>query len=252
MKHFIKYILIVVPFIACNTTPKNKQGAQQALPPLDTIKVFPANMGVKPILFETAFMKGTTQKVNKATLSLYGINIGKLRMPSGILVACDPMHIDEYGIPYTQVFPKGEFPVQLAIAKLDLEERVAFARILFNDQPVAKWEFALQAGQSQLPLGQEKKHGYSVDAGVGIFIDAEAAKVLDRQATNDMDGALFAALQKNYRNDWKYAMYTFGNHNVAAFSTGFGDGFHSTYVGLDAAGKPCRILTDFGVFEWAE
>jgi len=252
MKNVIKYILILVPFFGCNDLSKSKKaaGTQLALEPLDTIKTEPLNVTAKPFLFETAFINGTKEKVNDATLSLYGINIGKIKIVSGRLVACDPMHIDEYGIPFTKVFPKGEYPVQLAIGKLDLEERVAFARILFSEEPVVKWEFALQAGQNQLPLGEKKKHGYSVDGGVGIFIDEEATKTLDRQVVNDMDGAVFAALDKNYRNDWKYIMYSFGNYNLAAFSTGFGDGYYSTYVGLDAAGKPCQLLTDFAIFDW--
>lgn len=251
MKMLTKYLFLVIPFFACNDLVKsNKQPGVTLFDSLDTIKKFPATVHTKPRFFERAFITGTTAKLNKETLSFYGINIGKIKISSGRLVACDPMHIDEYGIPFTQLFPKGEYPVQLAIAKLDLEERVAFARILFSDAPVTKWEFALQEGQSQLPLGLKKRHGYSVDAGVGIFIDDEAAKALDKKTVNDMDGAVFAELDKHYRNDWKYAMYSFGNENLAAFTTGFGDGYYSTYVGLDAAGNACRLVTDFGLIDW--
>jgi Protein of unknown function (DUF4241) len=251
MKSFLKYLLLIVPFVACNESVKtNKKAIVVPTQKLDTIKTFPPVGQTKPLLFETAFISGTTGRLNKETLSLYGINIGKIKLSGGRLVACDPMHIDEYGIPFTQLFAKGEYPVQLAIAKLDLEERVAFARILISDAPVFKWEFALQEGQSQLPMGLKKRHGYSVDGGVGIFIDEAAAKVLDRKVVNDMDGAVFAALDKNYRNDWKYTLYPFGEQNLAAFSTGIGDGYYSTYIGFDAAGNPCRVLTDLGIIEW--
>ena len=62
------------------------------------------------------------------------------------------MHIDEYGKPFTQVFPTGEFPVQLSVAKLNDAETIAFARISFSEEPVVKWKFALLEGQLPIPL----------------------------------------------------------------------------------------------------
>lgn len=38
--------------------------------------------------------------------------------------------------------------------------------------------------------------------------------------------------------------------NIVAFSTGFGDGRYSTYVGYDKNGEPCRLLTDFRLVDW--
>jgi hypothetical protein len=37
--------------------------------------------------------------------------------------------------------------------------------------------------------------------------------------------------------------------NVVAFTSGFGDGSYSTYVGYDAAGHPMALATDFGVVD---
>jgi hypothetical protein len=47
-------------------------------------------------------------------------------------------------------------------------------------------------------------------------------------------------------------MYNFGKYNLAAFTTGLGDGKYATYIGYDAAGKPCRLLSDFKLFDWKE
>jgi len=210
----------------------------------------PVKYDTKPVLFETAFVSGTTEKVNRSILSLYGITIGNIKIVSGRIIACDPLHIDEYGIPFTQVFPKGEFPVQLSIARLDLDERIVFARINFSEEPVAKWEFALLEGQTQIPLGGKKMHGYSVDAGVGIFIDEEAGKALDFEKVSDTDRAVFTEMDKHLHINWRYCMYNFGNYNLAAFTTGIGDGSYATYIGFDANGKPCRLLTDFDLFDW--
>jgi hypothetical protein len=45
-------------------------------------------------------------------------------------------------------------------------------------------------------------------------------------------------------------MYNFGKHNLAVFTTGLGDGCYNTYIGFDAKGQPCRLLTDFAIFDW--
>ena len=149
-------------------------------------------------------------------------------------------------------FPKGEFPVQLSIAKLGNEEITGFARILFSDEPVSRWEFALQKGQSPIPVGGEKMHGYGVDGGVAIMIDDAALKALDPGTVAETHGAVFKEMDQHYHHKWKYAMYNFGDHNLAGFSTGFGDGRYPTYIGYDAKGTPCRLVTDFRVFDWKE
>ena len=251
MKTFIKYSFIAWIFSGCNIAD-NEYAAKTVFTTetLDTIQAAPATPLVSPVLFEAAFIKGTTLDFRKSIFTAYGVTIGKIKITSGYITACDPLHIDEYGIPFTQLFPKGEFPVQLAIAKLGVDETIAYARINFSDEPVAKWEFALQKGQDSIPLKGKKMHGYSVDAGMGIFIDEEAKKALDKKQVMQSDGAVYKEMAKHFHNDWRYAMYNFGNHNLATFTTGLGDGYYATYIGFDAQGKPCRLLTDFDLFKW--
>ncbi len=57
---------------------------------------------------------------------------------------------------------------------------------------------------------------------------------------------------KTYIHTYSYAIgsITGGEHNeVAAFSSGYGDGCYPSYFGLDEAGKPCALVTDFLVLE---
>ena len=246
------YILIAFSFLACKDISKNfaPERPKISTEALDTIQSTPAKIVAAPALFETPFIKGTTQQGKSATINLYGITIGKIKITSSHIVACDPGHIDEYGIPFTQAFPNGEYPVQLSIANVSGEETIAFARINFSDEPVEKWEFALQKGQSPIPVGGEKMHGYSVDLGVGVFMDEEASKALDKTHLTDSDADLYKEMNKHYHNDWKYTIYNFGTYNLAAFSSGLGDGYYATYVGFDAKGNPCRLLTDFRLFDW--
>jgi hypothetical protein len=250
----MKYFLIAICFIACKNPFKPKDLPKISTEVLDTIKQAPTRIDAEPALFETAFIRGTKQKGNSADFNFYGITIGKLNVVSGHIVACDPLHIDEYGKPYTQIFPKGEFPVQLSIAEVGGEETVAFARINFSNEPVTKWEFALLEGQEPLAVGGKEIHGYGVDGGIGIFMDQEAIKALDQdQLTQIEEGIykdIYKEMEKHYRYDWKYAMFDFRGHNLAAFTTGVGDGRYPSYVGFDANGQPCRLVTDFGLFNW--
>ncbi|MES2773961.1 MAG: DUF4241 domain-containing protein [Bacteroidota bacterium] len=245
-------LLIATALSSCHHLSKHKDKRTVSTETLDTIQTAPSKIDVRPALFESAFVKGTTEKINDLTTSLYGVTIGKLKTGSGQIIACDPGHIDEYGIPFTQVFPTGEFPVQLSIVKAAGEETIAFARIYFSDEPVVKWEFALQEGQEPIPVGGEKMHGYSVDLGIGIFVDKEACKVLDKSNLTRLDAPLYKEMDKHYHEDWRYTMHDFGTNNLAAFSSGLGDGRYASYIGFDANGKPCRLVTDFGLFDWKE
>ncbi len=222
----ITSMLIALAFVGCDSSHRHEANISTEL--LDTIKTAPGGIVTTPLLFETAFLKGTTQTVKKSILHLNGINIGKIKIPSGRIIACDPLHIDEYGKPFTQLFPTGEFPVQLSIAKVDYAESIAFVRINFSDAPVAKWAFALQAGQQPIPVGGKEIHGYSVDAGIGIFMDVETSKVVNKDKLAQMDDAMYKEMDKHYHYDWKYAIHHFGTHNMAAFTTGLGDGQYAT------------------------
>jgi hypothetical protein len=248
----MRYLLIAFVLFACKNPSGQKNSIKFSTEVLDTIKSTPPKIIAAPDLFETAFMKGTTQKGKSANANLYGITIGKIKVISGQIIACDPLHIDEYGKPFTQVFPTGEFPVQLSIAEVGGEETAAFARINFSDEPVVNWQLAVTEGQKPLPVDDEEIHGYSVDAGVGIFMDLESTKALDTKRIWDLESKheLFKEMDKHYHGGWRYTMYNFGQHNLAAFTTGIGDGRYATYIGFDATGKPCRLVTDFRLFDW--
>ncbi|RYY50266.1 MAG: DUF4241 domain-containing protein [Chitinophagaceae bacterium] len=243
----MKYLLLSIMLYSCVSDP-NKKGLPLSTETLDTIENVKPVLAATPFLFETAF-SGTTYHKDSA-VKLYGVTIGNLKVGSGKITACDPLHVEEYGIPFTQQFPTGEFPVQLAIAQVGTEETIAFVRVKFSERPVVRWEFALQPGQEPLPVGGTKIHGYGVDAGRGILVDAAAQKQLDADSLMNMDAALYQEMNKHVHNGWRYAMYNFGNNNAAAFTTGLGDGRYASYIGFDIDGKPCRLLTDFDFFDW--
>ncbi len=67
---------------------------------------------------------------------------GDLVLPTGRIVACDPLVFDE-AEPFTVAVGAGSYPVSLAVAKVsETDQRVAFAKVTFAfADPVAwKWQ----------------------------------------------------------------------------------------------------------------
>lgn len=254
-------IAAIISFTSCNQFPTISTHMPQFSKPsepvisterLDTVKTKPYVITAKPAIFETAFFEGTTTTSDSIQLSFFAVDIGKLDIESGRMIACDPVMMHA-ATPFVQQFPIGRFPVQLAIAKVNTDERVAFSRILFSNEPVARWEFALLPGQKPAPLDDTSFYGYGVDAGLGLFIDEKSNTAFNAIANKDQTmwaNAFITSPDQHYRVTWQYSLFNFNEHNLACFSTGWGDGHYGTYVGYDAKGNVCRLLTDFNLVNW--
>lgn len=102
---------------------------------------------------------------------------GKLRMPSGRVVAKDPTwfsHVDAF----TVTVPPDEYPVLLSVVRFadsPGHTRVAAAKLVIRDEPPETWEMALLPGQDPRLLGNQEFYGFGVDAGTGCFYDDSAA-----------------------------------------------------------------------------
>lgn len=239
---------ISVLLFSCNAMTNNPANGQG----MDDLKhsvVKEYNVQTAPQIFETAFFQNIVVNEDSLNFTFYSVEIGKVKVESGKLIACDPIVMKD-GVAFTQQFPIGQFPVQLAIAKIDSDERVGFSRILFSDDTVVKWEFALQPGQKPKPITGDDIYCYGVDAGTGLFIDEQANKVFQQKGFSLWEQVFVKDIQKNYRNSWNYVVYEFDKHNLTAFSTGYGDGCYATYIGFNSKGEVCRLLTDFGIVQW--
>ena len=105
-------------------------------------------------------------------------------------------------------FPVGQFPVQLAIAKNNRNEFVAFSRIFFSDKPVDHWEFALQNGQTQTSIFGDSIYYYSVDSGIGGFVDDSSYHnftKLDKASQSQVMDELTKELDKKQNASWQSA-----------------------------------------------
>ena len=80
-----------------------------------------------PKHLETAFDEGFTYKDESNNIyKLYSHIIGDIIIKDGYIIACDPFLYNN-DQPFSTKFPTGNFPIELAVAQIDDDERVAFA-----------------------------------------------------------------------------------------------------------------------------
>ncbi len=204
-----------------------------------------------PKYLEKAYEKGFSHKGEDGEFyELYSREVGDLKIAEGKIIACDPFLYDK-DLPFEASFPKGSFPVQLAIAKIATDERTAFSRIKFSEEMPVSWTTALVAGQKLEDLKKDEIYGYGVDSGTGALMDASGAKELKRFLTEKDDNydILINLMNKSYQHTRSWLNWESKKVNVIMFSSGYGDGFYASYIGYDKHGHICRLVTDFGVLE---
>jgi len=148
-------------------------------------------------------------------------------------------------------FPIGQFPVQLAVAKINSDERVGFSRIKFSSEIPKSWTIAVCEGQRVEDLEADDIFGYGVDSGTGAFMDTSGGKEYLKFLMEQQDNyeKIIEEMEKTYKDTWSWLLWDKNNSNVAMFSSGYGDGFYATYIGYDSNNNICKLVTDFGVIE---
>jgi len=182
---------------------------------------------------------------------------GTLGLPTGQVVACDPFVCLGSGDiePFTVTVEPGRYRVEAAIATLTRPDeppagrphlRVAAARLVIRDEPAVTWELALRPEQDPADLKEDEFYGYGVDAGTGCFYDASAENAFPE--AEEEEGPLWEAFENS---DWSAGPHLVtsldGGHTLAAFISGWGDGFYPTWIGRTADGEVTCFLTDFFV-----
>jgi hypothetical protein len=184
------------------------------------------------------------------------VQVGNLVITSQAVFAMDPI-VGAAINPFTQQVPRGRHPVTVAIADLDGDERIAFARVQFSPAPAASWKMAVtDAKQDPAALGPGQFIGYGVDAGVGCFMDLDAAKLIGRRYREEgphfsFGDVIIEEMEKTYQptRSWADIRPVEGREeNIICFSSGYGDGSYPCFFGFDAEGRVCQLVTDFLIF----
>lgn len=180
--------------------------------------------------------------------------LGDIGIPTGKIVACDPLVCPET-LPFDKQVKAGRYPVTLYIHCIDDDKRVGFAKLSFSDKLPSRFELAVNEEQDLDTLKEGYIFGYGVDSGTGCFMDEAAAK----KVAELMDSAedynipeLEDELEKTYVDTYCTANFRIPDTDLdlAAFSSGYGDGAYPTYWGFDEENNICCLITDFETVDY--
>lgn len=182
--------------------------------------------------------------------------IGKLVLTSGKLVACDPLTLAD-SEPFTINFLPGFYPVVLSVAHIQKNnaQRVAYAMLCLSEQTPVRWEMATKLNEDISSLKEGEFFGYGVDSGIGCFMDADAAQIIDDSIYAETEEEILIyqlseRLEQNKCRTWCWADMRVdegSQANVIAFSSGWGDGIYATYFGYDPEDNIVCVVTDFNL-----
>jgi hypothetical protein len=206
--------------------------------------------------------------------------MGELKLPSGRIMACDPIAFQPFP-PFTVTVKPGSYPGTAYIINYaeNNDNRVALAAVFFNDEKAVRWEMALISKKQRLAdLEEGSFFGYPVDAGAGGFMSAEAADFYEAKMREDYEqnrdkyemdiggasvfiGGLFDdmpwdKLIEKFQADYvpTYSVLNeelegSGGLNMLMFSSGLGDGHYPSYFGYDQNGQVSCLVTDFLIID---
>jgi len=193
--------------------------------------------------------------------------LGDLNLPTGQIIACDPLVCLHDAMPFTRAVKGGVYPVTACIAKTeDAGDRYALIKLEFSPERAIAWEMALVDGQDTGILVDDQFFGFGVDAGLGCFCDVQSQKYYNEWADelrtqdqyedivyNDFIAPGFKKNSKDPGNadeigDWlNFNIPTHPDLNIIMFSSGYGDGSYPGYWGVTANGDICSLVIDFQV-----
>ena len=172
--------------------------------------------------------------------------IGELTLPSGRIIACDPM-VEPDLPPFAVTVPPGTWPVGVTIAHAPDDQRIAAAWIRVSTVEPVRWEAAQRTGRPE-----RESPAYGVDSGIGGFVSPEGAAVFATQLDDDTIETFQTALEAAYVPTREWAVVPIAGTdglNIAACSSGLGDGSYASFWGYDPEGRVVCLLTDFGIAE---
>lgn len=181
---------------------------------------------------------------------------GTIHLPTGRLVACDPLVTNDMKS-FTTEFPSGDFTV--LVHKERDSNCVAYVEIIFGKEEITGWQLAVTEGQDPAELQQDEVYGYPVQSGMGCFMDTATQDRLNHLENRlfHRKGADFMGIYEEFFHEHffdetgaidQYAFLKPDDDrpgNIFAFETGYGEGFYATYIGFSAEGQPLKAVTEF-------
>ncbi len=179
--------------------------------------------------------------------------LGQLYLPSGRLLVRDPTP----GMSGPKPLKRSVMPGGYLVSAFAHEDRNAFALLRLSMERIARWE---TAPVEWIVDGSNSPHysgGCIVDSGFAGFMDMETQDLIDlrdnaEQDNNpDYEGYIFDVFLESFSDEEAglHCPIKGDPRNVAAFTSGYGDGEYPVFWGLDVADSPVLLLCDFLVVE---
>lgn len=219
---------------------------------------------IKHLLMEPEDFNTYYDAKKRGTLSIDQMVIGKVNIPTGKLLVCDPLvAISESSPTLYDMAPKGKFDLEICVVKGgEYGDRYATARIRFNEHKAVSFRDALFGNEDFENVEPGAYFGFDVSAGMACICDSQTRDAYlayekewsSKNDSNIYDGLLaklFADNAKknpNYQRqggDWLDFAIPNSDQNIIMFQSGFGDGGYPIYWGYDEQNKICQIIVQF-------
>lgn len=213
-------------------------------------------------------LSNTLVAVDNGEYLLSTIDCGKLKVPSGNLVCCDPFAcMEKTGNSFVKI-PSGEYQVVVTLADVSQAHdgshvREAYASLILSDAADEVTRKCLQPTADGIPTSERLEDGeffgFGVDAGTACFVDAESLQ----EGMPDSDDWYEELFENEDDNCWFNVMdnpehirdgianielpESSCNNNLILFHSGWGDGFYPVVGGFDANNNLVAVHIDFFV-----
>ena len=168
-------------------------------------------------------------------------HVGELRFPSGKVLVADSLATSfEREVPLDHEVAEGPFDVFVAMAETSVDRRVSAAWVRLSENKVRSWAPAFYEGYEP---DDTYVPGFGVDSGTACIADFDAARSVAGEAAGDRLLAAFG--EADVGSDAPVLFHPDMPERFFACSSGLGDGFYSSFWGLDASGQPAVLLVDF-------
>ena len=193
------------------------------------------------------------------------LDIGKVNLPTGEILACDPLVELGEARTYIQKTPVGKFPVKICVVpSRDYGNRYACVKVEFNKNKPVVYELAVTGNEKEMDeAGEDEFYGFGVDAGMGCVADKKSQdeyskywKKLEEEeeADNPFDDIFDDLLIENAKKypkyqrdygDWANFIIPDTDLNIPVFASGWGDGDYPCYFGYNEKGELCGFYIHF-------
>ncbi|OJF11899.1 hypothetical protein BG844_23690 [Couchioplanes caeruleus subsp. caeruleus] len=206
---------------------------------------------------------------------LTGVPLGDVTLPTGRVVACDPLVHPGETPPFTVTVPPGRYPLRAWVAVVhpaaalasgsppsgsptrdraslardrpESDRRTAALHLAIRDEPVVAWEPAAVPDADRALLDEDGFWAYPVDSGIGTLADECALAALKTWTYARVERVFLPEPSPPAPGALRAITDPATGAGVVAVSTGWGEGAYATFVGRTAEGEVASFVTDFRV-----